>query len=70
MDEEKKFKWHNKHVHKMSGGHGHFYGFGVLASLFYFLQNANTLEAWIIGIVKSLVWPALVIYKVLELLKV
>ncbi len=45
------------------------YGFGVLGALVYFLQHATTLWLGLFGVLKALVWPALVVYRVLELLK-
>lgn len=71
MEKEEKKKWkHWKHAHKWheSGG-GHFYGMGFLGALFYFLQHVTTFQDGIIGIGKAIVWPALVVFKVLELLK-
>jgi hypothetical protein len=49
-------------------GTGGFYGFGVIGSLFYFLPNAATFSAVIVGIIKSLFWPAVIIYELLEIL--
>ncbi len=50
-------------------GGGALYGIGVIGALFYFLQHATTVSMWVIGIVKALFWPALIVYKSLELLK-
>ena len=54
---------------KHEAGSGALYGLGVIGSLFYFLHNAVTFMAIVIGIGKSIFWPAFVVYKVLELLK-
>ena len=45
------------------------YGIGLIGALVYYLQHAATFLAIVLGILKAVVWPALVIYKVLELLK-
>lgn len=60
-----------KVINKWSGGGGGgaFYGLGLIGALFYFLQNANGFNEIMIGIFKSLAWPAFLIFRVLELLK-
>lgn len=57
-----KNKWHG-------GGGGAVYGLGLIGALFYFLQNAHEFNEIMIGIFKSLAWPAFLIYRVLGLLK-
>lgn len=54
--------------------HGHsqsdaLYGIGVIGALFYFLQNATTFSLIMIGIGKSIFWPAFVLFKILTLLQ-
>ncbi len=41
------------------------YGLGVIGALFYFLQDAATFTAVIVGIFKSFFWPAFIIFRVL-----
>ena len=62
-------KWwkHAKPWHK--GGGGHIYGLGLIGALFYFLPHVTNFQEAIIGIFKSIVWPALLVFKTLELLK-
>lgn len=55
---------------KQHAGSGAIYGMGVIGALVYFLQHATTFMAGLLGIFKALFWPAVVLYKVLELLKV
>jgi len=43
---------------------------GFFGSLVYFLQQATTLWEGVIGLLKSFVWPAVLIYKLLEFLKI
>ncbi len=45
------------------------YGIGLIGALVYYLQHATTFVAVVLGILKSLVWPALLLYKLLEFLK-
>lgn len=54
---------------KNNAGSGALYGLGILGALVYFLQHATSLTDGIIGIFKAVFWPAVVLYKVLELLQ-
>ena len=45
------------------------YGLGFIGSLVYFIQHATTLGMGLLGVLKAIVWPALVAYKLLEFLK-
>jgi len=51
------------------GGGGAIYGMGVIGALFYFLQRTDTLGEGVVGIIKAIFWPAMVIYQVLGMLK-
>ncbi len=55
--------------HSGGGSGGHIYGLGVIGALFYFLPNAANFQVIIVGIIKSIGWPALLVFKALELLK-
>ena len=54
---------------KGHAGSGALYGIGVIGALIYFLQHATTFVSVLVGIIKALFWPALVVYKVLEMLR-
>lgn len=56
--------------HAGTAGGGAIYGMGVVGAIIYFLQHSTTLAAGVIGIIKGLFWPAVVVYKALELLKI
>jgi hypothetical protein len=60
------FKRHHHHHH---GGSSAIYGLGVVGALFYFLQNAATFGMVIIGIGKSIFWPAILMFKLLTYLQ-
>jgi len=51
------------------GSGGAVYGLGFIGAAFYFIQNADSFWMGVYGILKAIVWPALVVYKTLELLK-
>jgi hypothetical protein len=56
---------------KWSGGggpSGAVYGLGLIGSLVYYLQHATTFWNGILGIVKALVWPAFLVYHLLQFL--
>jgi hypothetical protein len=45
------------------------YGLGVIGALVYYIQHAATFVIGVLGVLKAIVWPALVVYKLLEFLK-
>ena len=45
------------------------YGLGLIGSLIYYIQHATTFGMGLLGLLKSIVWPAMLIYRVLETLK-
>ena len=45
------------------------YGLGFVGALIYFLQHAATFAAGVLGILKAVVWPAILVYKLLEMVK-
>ena len=56
---------------KMNGNAsgGAVYGLGFIGAAIYFIAHAATFWAGVFGILKAIVWPAFVIYKVLEFFK-
>lgn len=46
------------------------YGMGLIGALFYFISNAHTFGDGVIGFLKAIVWPAFVVFKLLEFLKI
>jgi len=45
------------------------YGLGLIGALFYYIGHATTFTIGVLGFLKAIVWPALVVYKLLEFLK-
>lgn len=45
------------------------YGLGFVGALIYYVQHAATLGAGLLGLLKAMVWPAMLVYKLLEMLK-
>lgn len=58
---------HGCHGHGQ-GGSGAIYSLGVVGALFYFLQNAATFGLVMTGIGKAIVWPAILMFKLLTYL--
>ncbi len=48
---------------------GGMYGLVFLGALVYYLQHATSFLIGLLGILKAIFWPAVLMYKVLELLK-
>ena len=48
---------------------GGIYGLAFIGALVYFIQHADTFWIGVLGFLKALVWPAILIYKILEFLK-
>jgi hypothetical protein len=55
--------------HGGSGGNA-VYGLGMVGALIYYLQHAASLGDGLLGVLKALVWPAMFVYKFIELLKI
>jgi hypothetical protein len=48
---------------------GGIYGMSFIGGVVYYIQHATTFWAGVLGIFKALFWPAVLMYKLLELLK-
>lgn len=54
---------------KKAGSSEAVYGFGFIGAAVYFIQHTPTFWGVIIGLLKAIVWPAFVVYKLLEYFK-
>lgn len=52
-----------------AGACGGMYGLAFIGAAIYFIKHAATFWAGALGILKAIFWPALLMYKVLEILK-
>ncbi len=50
----------------ISGGGGVVYGLGLVGALIYFLQHAVGLWPIVLAILKAIVWPTFIVFKLLE----
>ncbi len=61
-------KKHKSHCHHHNNGSNAIYGLGVIGALFYFLSKATTFGLVMVGIGKSIFWPAILMFKLLTYL--
>jgi hypothetical protein len=52
-----------------AAGAGAVWCLGFIGALVYFIQHASSFGAGLLGVLKALVWPALVVYQLLSFLK-
>lgn len=45
------------------------YGLGFLGALVYYIMHATSFLMGLIGVLKAIVWPALLVYRAFEFLK-
>lgn len=50
----------------MSGG---VYGLAFIGAAVYYIQHATSFWMGVLGFLKAVVWPAILMYKVLDMLK-
>jgi len=48
---------------------GTVYGLGFIGAAVYYIQHATSFWNGVVGFLKALVWPAFLVYKALEYLK-
>jgi hypothetical protein len=56
--------------HSSSGIAGGVYCLGFIGAVVYFIQQADSFGTGVIGFLKALVWPAFLIYNLLDFLKI
>ena len=54
---------------KCTGASEAIYGLGIIGAAFYYIQHAATFWIGVLGLIKAVFWPAIVLYRVLELLR-
>lgn len=56
-------------LHTMcKGTSGAVYGLGFIGAVVFFIKAASSFGAGVLGFLKAIVWPAVVVYKVLDFL--
>jgi hypothetical protein len=64
----KKFEWKSDWKCGCGGSTGAGYGLGFIGALVYYLMSATSIWAALIGIVKAIFWPGVVVYGLLKFL--
>jgi len=52
-----------------AGTAGAIYGLGILGAAVYYIQQAAGFWQGVLGVLKAIIWPAMLMYKLLEYLK-
>ncbi len=50
-------------------GGGAVYGLGFIGAIIYFIQTATSLWDGVLGVLQALLWPAFLVYHLLDFLK-
>ena len=56
-------------VQVRGGSSGAVYGLGLIGACAYFISRSTSLQEKLIGCLKGLVWPALLVYRLFEFLE-
>lgn len=54
---------------KNNGATGAIYGLGFIGAVIYYISHASSFGIGVLGFLKALVWPAFLVYRLLEFLK-
>ena len=71
IEEEATKEWNTRgHYRKYHRGvmGGGIYGLAFVGAAVYFIQHSDTFWMGVLGFLKAIVWPALLIYKILTML--
>jgi len=52
-----------------AGASGCIYGMAFIGAAIYYIQHSDSFWIGVLGVLKAIVWPAMLIYKLLEFLK-
>lgn len=67
MNEELKTDCKNKNNnHQATASGGAVYGLGILGAAFYFISQATSFWIGVLGFLKAIVWPAILVYEALK----
>lgn len=57
-----------KHCSRNDGLSGGVYGLAFIGALVYYIGQADTFVAGLYGVLKAIIWPAMLVYKLLVFL--
>ena len=61
--------WKSSESGRRQVNNGAIYGMGMIGAAVYFIQHSTGFWMGCLGLVKAIFWPAVVLYHVLDLLK-
>jgi hypothetical protein len=67
MNEENCCKDKNRN-HQANASGGAVYGLGLIGAAIYFISHAATFWLGVLGFLKAIVWPAILVYEALKML--
>jgi len=67
-DEQKKDCSKKNYNHKTSASSGAVYGLGMIGAAIYFISQATSFWLGVLGFLKALVWPAILVFEALRAL--
>lgn len=67
-EERKQSKCTNKSTGTNGGMMGGVYGLAFIGAVVYFVQQADGFWMGVLGVLKAIVWPAILIYKAFSML--
>lgn len=71
MNEEKNCDCKNRNYHHGNNASGGaVYGLGLIGAAIYFISHATTFWLGVLGFLKAIVWPAILVYHALHVLGV
>jgi hypothetical protein len=66
--ETKQEKRWNKQVTINKGGSGAVYCLGIIGAAIYYIEHATTFWLGLLGIIKAIFWPAILVYTAFQML--
>jgi hypothetical protein len=70
MDAELKKEDHRgRRVVQQGAANAPVYGLGFLGALVYYIQHADTIWAGLLGLLKAIFWPGMLVYELLKYLE-
>lgn len=57
--------WRTKVIYKRNASEA-VYGLGLLGAWFYYITTATTFWVGVIGVIKGIFWPALLVYEAMK----
>ena len=60
---------HHHHAKGRGGAGNALYGLGIFGAAVYYVQASTGFWGGVLGLLKALVWPAMLVYRVFDMLK-